>query len=557
VFDCAKSRAIQELFAMRTVVELVHLDCEDPTSILNVVDNKKKTIRKQLGIHIRNCQQALLDVEACVKRYEKLSTMDKLAWAWKGHGDVKDLESNLSSFATQLDSFVNSLTLRGVGAIYQKQRNIQIGIGRIEEALEKAKGDDKAAIKEVMQEVGETRTSRESTERYKSIISDYAHEVSRSTSFTQTRAQTPDAPRGRKDSSGSLDVPAAQNRAKSADTSIGANNIDVKKGSLPNKKTAVSKTKNTLECWLIQIKSGHLTIVTRQLCEKEIQCRGQWKLEEMAQQFKASTETKLDNYHDLVSWVLKDRNKSEEDSDRIWHPYAAKIERKGSLALNLGVEEQAMVIIEQRLSAAAQKKFDKKKKKDATKKEAERKNMEKEVAERKAKEAATKKAKDEKEKHRKAEEHLVKKQALVKRLEEENKKLKEQKKKADQEAAVKKVKDSAARKPKSEVADKTSGGSATAKKDNAQKNKGLEAGTKVKDDKIAPKAKDKTHVSAPKTSPSVVASKNSEDNETKPDCWNGSKYTKQDCPYPNSNVPNCWNDGSCKRENCPYTHKVA
>lgn len=128
-----------------------------------------------------------------------------------------------------------------------------------------------------MQEVSESKTSRKSTERYMSIISDYAHEVSRCTSFAQPRSQTPDPPRGRKGSS------STNSRAKSADTSKGAKNLNVQKGSPPNKKLPANNPKHTLECWLIQIKSGYLTFLTWQLSEKEIQSRGQWKLEEMAQ----------------------------------------------------------------------------------------------------------------------------------------------------------------------------------------------------------------------------------------------------------------------------------
>lgn len=85
---------------MPTVVELVHIECEDPLSILNVVDKKEKTIRKQLGVHIRNCKQALEDVEASLKRYSKMSAMDKMTWVFKGHDEVNELESNLSSFVT-------------------------------------------------------------------------------------------------------------------------------------------------------------------------------------------------------------------------------------------------------------------------------------------------------------------------------------------------------------------------------------------------------------------------------------------------------------------------
>ena len=354
---------------MRTVVELVHIDCENPSSILNVVDNKEKTLRKQLGVHIRNCKQALQDVEASLKKYSNMSAMDKLAWVFNGHDEVNELKSNLSSFATQLDGFVDGLTLEGVGVIYKNQRKIQRGIGRIEEALEKSKGNDRVAVQKVMQEVDHSMSSPKSTERYKSIISDYAHEVSCSTSFTKPRAQTPDPTRGRKDSTSTFTAPGTHNRAKSANTSKGAKHLDVKKSPPARKNDPLkNKPKHKLECWLIQIKSGNLTFLTWQLSEKEIQTRGQFKLEEMAQQFKSFKKAKLNDDHDLVDWVLNDRNKAEADPDYIWRLYAAKLEQKGSLTLNLGVEEQAMVIIKRQLTVAAQAKIDEKNRSAAAKK---------------------------------------------------------------------------------------------------------------------------------------------------------------------------------------------
>lgn len=163
---------------MRTVVELVHIDCEDPLSILNIVDNKQKTIRKQLRIHIQNCKKTLDDVDSLLKRYARMSVTNKLAWAWKGNDEMNDLASNLSSFATQLDSFVNGLTLKGVAAVYQQQRKLQKGIGRVEEALGKAHGNGVAAVCEAMHEVDQAvdqgNVSPGSTERYKSIVSDWA-----------------------------------------------------------------------------------------------------------------------------------------------------------------------------------------------------------------------------------------------------------------------------------------------------------------------------------------------------------------------------------------------
>ena len=551
---------------MRTVVELVHIDCEDPLSILNVVDNKEKTIRKQLGIHIRNCKQALEDVEASLKRYTKMSAMDKVAWVFKGHDEVNELESNLSSFATQLDSFVNGLTLKGVGAVYQNQRKIQRGIGRIEEALEKTKGNDKAAVQKVMQEVDQSNSSPESTERYKSIIADYAHEVSCSTNFTKPRAQTPDPTRGRKDSTSSLAVPVAQKRAKSADTSKGAKHLDVKSPPINKKAPLKNKPKHTLECWLIQIKSGHLTFLTWQLSEKEIQCRGQWKLEEMAQQFKSSKKSKLKDDHGLVDWVLKDRNKAEEDSDYLWRPYAAKIEQKGSLALNLGVEEQAMMIIQRRLTVEALKKVDEKQRLASAKKEAAQKKAKKENAERKAKEAAGKNAKEQKDKQRKADQDSAKKDALIKKLEEENEKLKVQKKGADAEIATENVTENVVEKASNDSAKKAKNWEKKAASDdaaNAKNEKGKadkrqangKATAKKEESKVEDKIKGVTH------------KKNSRQSEKKPFDTKAKKHDGNANPKPveqkkatgplsrdPQTTPDCWDGVNCTKDGCPYTH---
>ena len=420
---------------MRTVVELVHIDCEDPLSILNIVDNKQKTIRKQLRIHIRNCKQALDDVDSLLKRYATMSAMNKLAWAWKGHDEVNDLASNLSSFATQLDSFVNSLTLKGVGAVYQQQRKLQRGIGRVEEALEKAKGDCVAAVGEVMREVDPGKASRGSTERYESIISDYAQEVSLSTTFARPRARTPDPGRGRGDSNGRLSLPLVHKRAASADASKSDKTLNVNKGPLVDSRTLIDKKSDSkLECWLIQIKSGHLTFLTWNLSEKEIQCRGQWKLEEMARQFKSSKCSKLNDGHELVKWVLKDKNEMEKDPDYLWRPYAAKIEEKGILALNVGVEKQAMVIVKRQLTPKAQKKVDEKDRLAAAKCEAAQEQQKQEAAQRKAKAVAGLE-----ERQRKAEGDIAKKAALIAKLKEENKLLKAQNEKAGKKIAAKKT----------------------------------------------------------------------------------------------------------------------
>ena len=426
--------------------------------MLNEGDNKQKAVRKQLRIHIQNCKGALDDVDSLLKRYTKMSATDKLAWAWKGHDEMNGLASNLSSFATQLDSFVDGLALRGVTAVYQQQRKLQRGIGRIEEALEKAKGNSVAAVGEVMHEVDQAvdqgTISLGSTQRYKSIISDYAQEVSRSTTFAEPRAltpeprartpepraRTPDPGRGRGDSHGRLSLPLAHKRAASADTSKSDKTLNVKRGrSVDSRVLMDNKPNNRLECWLIQIMSGHLTILTWEVSRKEIQCRGQWKLEEMARQFKSSKSSQLNDGHDFVKWVLKDKNGTERDPDYVWRPYAAKIEDKGILALNLGVEKQAMVIVKRQLTQKVQKKVDEKERFASARREPTQEQQEKGAARRKAKAAAERKTEQLEERQRKAEEDLAENAALIEKLKQENKLLKAQKEKAGEKIAMKKT----------------------------------------------------------------------------------------------------------------------
>ena len=389
----------KELLAMRTVIDIAHLQCEDPLSMLNVTDNQEKRNRKATSIHIGNCNRALKDVETCLKRYSQMSAWDKMTWALGGHDEVKGLESNLSSFATQLNGFLTGLTAIGVGAVYEKQKNMYSGIERIEIALENADGDYKVAVKEVIAHLDKTRISAQCSERYERSCSDYAKELSQSTSFTPPRARAPDA-RGQKGSKSILGI-AAVNRAQSTDVAKHAKGTEKSLGK--KKPLAKKKPKFTLECWLIQIKSGHLSFLTWEFLEKDLQPRGQWKLEEMARQFRDSKKSKLDNNHDLVNWVLKDRRKKEGDSQYTWYPYAAKKEGKDSLALNFGIEEQAMVIIKRKLTPKARRKADELEGIMQAKKAAAQKDKpEKKAAKKRAKEAAAKQSKDTKAKQSKA-----------------------------------------------------------------------------------------------------------------------------------------------------------
>lgn len=403
----------KELFALRTVVELVHIECQDPNSIINLVDNKEQTVRKQLGVYVGNCKQALKSVESLLKRYKAMNLWDRMAWSLSGHAEVSSLESNLSSFATQLDSYVQKLELKGLGLVNKNvilaDKNISLRIGRLEELLEKHDGDGKAAVTDLMQERQKSGASQKDRTRSQNVMFDYVKEVCQGNNKKQ-RPQTPDPPQGRPNANGSrLGVPKEGKRALSTGGTSQSNGHATK---IPPRPTKPKNPSFTLECWLIQKKSAQALFVTLELSEKEKQCRGQWKLRDMARQFNGSCKSdKLDGNHNLVKWVLEDRKKKEEDINYTWYPHAAKIERKGNdVLLGMGVEEQAMVIIKRQMTPSAQKIADEKTAAKAEK-AAKKDNAEKAAANQKAVEAALKKEKKEQ-------------AAKIKALEKENAKLK-------------------------------------------------------------------------------------------------------------------------------------
>ncbi|KAG8526859.1 uncharacterized protein KY384_008288 [Bacidia gigantensis] len=386
----------KEVNAAHSVVQLVQIQVDDRTSIINTLDDKKKTTSKQLGVHVRNCYQALKDVDKALKRYNQMSGLQQWKWAWHGSDEVDDLMANVSSFSTQLDSFVNAVNLKGINAIYQKQKSLRVGIGRIEQALELNGGDTKDAVKNAMEDVERTSKSQKHCEKYKSILEDYAEEVKREDREKRTDEKQKDQ-RGRRLSSSTLAPPKNKDRPQSAGTATKRDQKSSVKPVERPKSSGNMKPKFTLECWLVQIKSGDALIVSWQFSEKEIQPRGQYRLQQMAKQFRQSKGSKLRDSHDLVGWVVKDRQKAETDPRYLWQPYAAKIEAKGDLSLNMGVEEQAMVIIKRDLTPEEKAKKEAKEKKARAEKEASKKKAKSKADVQKEKEAAKRQtAKDDK-----------------------------------------------------------------------------------------------------------------------------------------------------------------
>ena len=102
-------------------------------SILNIVDNKQKPIRK------KDSRRHGFVVQALCRNVSH----ERTSLGLKGNND---LALNLSSIATQLGSFVNGLTLKKVAAVYQQRRKLQRGIGRVEGALEKSIDNSVATV---------------------------------------------------------------------------------------------------------------------------------------------------------------------------------------------------------------------------------------------------------------------------------------------------------------------------------------------------------------------------------------------------------------------------
>lgn len=216
----------KEVIAMRTIVETVHIEYQDPDSIINLVDKKpERIIGKRLKVYIHNCEEALKAVDTLLKQYERMGVKDKVLWALKGKSEVALLEANLSSSASQLDSYVSKITLKGVGLVNE---NLIAGLGRLEDLLEKYAGNEKAAVAEEMRQRQKSGCSKKETKRLRKLMEDYAQEVSRSAAAdiepqVTVRPTTPDPPRDQKAHKDQLTVPKPNRpRAGSVDTALDA-----------------------------------------------------------------------------------------------------------------------------------------------------------------------------------------------------------------------------------------------------------------------------------------------------------------------------------------------
>ena len=505
----------------RTVIEMVRFECNDPDAIINQVDTKEKMLRKKLKIYFQNCDGALKDVDKALQKFQRMNIFQKAKWAFTGREEIAELKGNLSSFATQLDNFVSALTLEGVALVNKK---MDISLGKLEVLYEKFKGDSQATVGEAMRCRSSGRNHKAPNEaQYRQLITDYIAEID--TAFdgpNEGRPRTPRPEEGKRPKPDKLGVPGNKTRSHSTGEVSGL------KATSPNPtKSAPNKKKYTLECWLIQVRTTDVGLFSTRKMIKERMVRGQWKLEQMAGQFKSAKKGKLANSDELVKWVLEDRKKEDTDSTFTWYAHAAKIEDKGSAYMGIQVEHQAMVIIRRQLTPEAQKKSD-----------------EQELAERKKQEAEQKRKECE---QRKKEEEQRKKDEEKRKKDEERKKQRtEQKKKAKEE--------------KQKSAEQ-------AKADNAQQKKKEEAEKKqlaqdIKREQIKEKAlqikKDLEHKAA-QGSAATDAGPKQEKSDTSPKADKGMCRHGNQCYNPNcehGHEKGMCRYTPCQNPTCSYRHAV-
>ena len=519
---------------MRTIVEMVRMECNDPESIINKVDTKEKTIRKKLRVYFDNCDGALKDVDKALGRYQKMNAFQKGKWALFGKEDIEGLKSNLSSFGTQLDSYVNNLTRQGVALA---NKNVEIGLGMLEELLEKNNGDRQATVGEAMLCRSGRSTKPSDEAHYRQVITDYVEET-KIIEITPRRNR-PSTPPIQQDGTwkpNTLDVKGHKPRAHST----GDAGEPRKPSSSPGK--SPPKKKYTLECWLLQVRTTDVGLFTTRRMDKERMVRGQWKLEQMASQFKSSKEAKLANSDHLVRWVLEDRKKEETNTRYTWHPHAAKIEDKGSTYLGMKVEHQAMVIIRRQLTPEAQKKVDEKEQAEQKKREAQQKKqeLEKKLEEIKQKKEETARRKAYAEQKRKERElKQEKEEAQERKAQAEKKKAKEvaQKEEQDQKKAE------AAQKQQEEADRKQL---AQEIKNQQRKDKAMQ----IKKD-LEEKANKDTNEKADPEGEEKQSLEQANKGETR-NCWHGDACVYPKCPFKHPHGI-CWHS-VCHYAACPYRH---
>ena len=531
-----------EVLSVRTTVEMVRMECEDPDAIINKVDTKEKMILKKLRFFLENCERALKDVEKALKRYQQMNFFQKGKWALSGKEEIEGLKSSLSASVTALASFTDNVTRQAVNLVNNNVEHladkldvIQMGLGELEETLEKHNGNSQATIEEAM-ECRKSRRARPSDEaRYRQVITDYVEEIKGlQVNPGGKRPRTPNAQRNKKNGSSTLGVTGPKARALSTGDAAKPR----KSSPSPTGGTDSSK-KYTLECWLVQVKTTDLGLFSTKKMIKEKMTRGQCRLEQMADQFKSSKMGRLAFHDELVRWVLADRKKEDTNSRYTWHAHAAKIEDKDSSYLGLKIEHQAMVIIRRQLTPEAQKRADEKELAAKKKRDAEKKKQE---AEKKKQEAEEKKQEAEKKKQ----EAEKKKQEIEKKKKKDQQKKEAEQKTKEQEKKKKKAEE----KREERVHQKQEKAKAEEVKKKQEEAERKQLALEIKEQqrkemtqKLALQVKQEMEEEAAKKTQPQASLEGKKHKATKPS-------------MPAGKGP-CWFGDSCYNPNCEYSHETA
>jgi hypothetical protein len=300
----------REAAGMRSILRMMKvfiLDKKD--SILNANTKEGKTLRKELEEQGGRCLVSLMDLDKLLKKYGAMTWLDKLSWATGGKDDVAEVQAQMASSCTQLNTFFAGVNTWGLGVVNENVKKNGVGLDAIEDALKRNHGNEKKSVKQIMGVVGRS-ASREDAILYKTIISEYAEEVAKSQqSERKGRSKTPDPVK----KGGKLGVPDKEKRPHSEGPEKSSK---VDKGA-DKKKVNKKPPDVTLECWLV--KKGFSTE------RMEKQNRGQEQLKEMAEKFESSKRS-LREGDDLVQWVLEDKN-SDKDSRYAWCYLASRVEK--------------------------------------------------------------------------------------------------------------------------------------------------------------------------------------------------------------------------------------
>jgi hypothetical protein len=108
----------REAAGMRSILRMMKvfiLDKKD--SILNANTKEGKTLRKELEEQGGRCLVSLMDLDKLLKKYGVMTLLDKLSWATGGKDDVAEVQAQMASSCTQLNTFFAGVNTWGLGVV--------------------------------------------------------------------------------------------------------------------------------------------------------------------------------------------------------------------------------------------------------------------------------------------------------------------------------------------------------------------------------------------------------------------------------------------------------